>query len=146
MSRPSLHKSFAIDSGTGFVDILYGKTTITGELQNSPFANLHLLPLGYKCESLPSPFTLESFQDFLGYVTEQYDLTIIDTEPVLQSSHAQYIASRTDGVVVIAEAGKSRLDDLIEMKTQLQNDGVHLIGSFLNRQRRIIPRWVTRFI
>ncbi|MCI5163800.1 MAG: hypothetical protein D3917_17650, partial [Candidatus Electrothrix sp. AX5] len=123
MSHPSLHKSFTIPIAPGLADFLYGRVPIASITYDSFLPNLKLIPFGNKAENLPSPFMRQSFLDFLKLIKEQYDLVFIDSEPSQSSGHARTISSRVDGVIMVAESQKTRLEALTEAKNHLQDAG-----------------------
>ena len=139
IAHPALHKSFGLAPTPGLLDHLYGEASLTEVINNSFFLNLDLLPLGSISKAFSSPFTLQSFIDFFEIIGERYEMIFIDTEPCVTSSHTQSICTRTDGVILIAEACKTRLDAVRNASVQLNNSGVRLLGSFLNRRRDVIP-------
>ena len=146
MSHPSLHKSFDIPIAPGLADFLYGIVPIASITYDSFLPNLKLIPFGNKAENLPSPFMRQSFLDFLKLIKEQYDLVFIDSEPSQSSGDARTISSRADGVIMVAESQKTRLEALTEAKNHLQDDGARLIGNFLNRRKYAIPQWLYRWV
>lgn len=151
MSHPSLHNSFDIHISPGLIDFLYGNVATTDIvygscLPNLSLPNLTLIPFGKKSEDLSSPFMRQSFLDFIDLVKDQYDLIFIDSEPIINSAHAQSISSQADGVIMVAEAKKTRLEDLTEAKIHLQNNGARLIGNFLNRRKYVIPQWLYKWL
>ncbi len=146
VSHPVLHKSFGISPEPGFADFLYGRVRMPEIIRNSCLHNLDLVTFRKSGESVPSPFSLRSFSCFLETVKKYYDFIFLDSEPLLSSGHTQIISSRADGVMIVAEAGRTRLEVISELKYRLESSGARLIGSFLNRRRYVIPRWIYKYI
>ncbi|MCW5198139.1 CpsD/CapB family tyrosine-protein kinase [Desulfobulbus sp. F3] len=147
MNFPSLHKSFSINITPGLTDfLLYEDTSISEIFYKSKFNNLELIPLGKSCENLPSPFTKKKFSDLILSIKEEYDIVFIDSEPSISSGYTQNILSHVDGVVVIAESGKTRFNDINEINIQMLRSGTCVIGSFLNRREKIIPYFIDKYL
>ncbi len=146
LSHPSLHNAFKILPEPGIVDFLNGMVSLEDTIQKSFLPNLDLITIGTTYDSLPAPFTPPSFQYFLELITKQYDLVFIDSAPGLMSGHTQSISTQVDGVIMVAEAHRTRLQAVSALTTQLDQDDARLVGSFLNRRRHIIPRWLYEII
>ncbi|MCI5211227.1 MAG: hypothetical protein D3910_21135, partial [Candidatus Electrothrix sp. ATG2] len=110
MRHASLHSSFDIPITPGFMDFLYGNKRLPDVTWKSFLPNLDLIPFGQTYEDCPAPFTLPSFRNFTERIREQYDLILFDSDAGLKSDHTQSISSQTDGVIMIAEAQKTRLE------------------------------------
>ncbi|MEZ4528094.1 MAG: CpsD/CapB family tyrosine-protein kinase [Desulfobacterales bacterium] len=146
LSHPSLHKSFGISPEPGFADFLYGKVPMPEIIRQSCLPNLDLVTFRKNGKSIPSPFSLGSFSEFLQTVKTHYDFIFLDSEPVLSSGHTQLVSSRADGVILVTEASRTRLEVITELKNRLESSGARLAGSFLNRRRYVIPKWIYRYI
>ena len=146
VSHPSLHKSFGISPEPGFADFLYGKVLMPEIIRESCLPNLDLVTFRKNGKNIPSPFSLRSFSDFLQAVKKHYDFIFLDSEPLLSSGHTQIVSSCTDGVILVAEANHTRLEVISELKYRLESSGARLAGSFLNRRRYVIPKWLYRYI
>ncbi len=141
MSYPSLHKSFDLPPSPGVVELLYGEATISEVVQKSSLPNLKLIGLGGN-KAFTSPFTRQSFQDFLQLIKKQCDFIFIDSAPWLTSSHTQRISLETDGVIIVAESYRTHLENVTELYNKLRFNDVLLLGSFLNRRKNPIPQWL----
>lgn len=146
VSHPSLHKAFGISPEPGFADFLYGNVPMPEIIRESCLPNLDLVTFRKNGKGIPSPFSLRSFSDFLQTVKKHYDFIFLDSEPLLSSGHTQIVSSRADGVLLVAEANRTRLEVITELKYRLESSGARLAGSFLNRRRYVIPKWIYRYI
>ncbi len=142
LSNPSLHASFDQSINPGLMDYLFGIRPLSEIIRASDYPNLHLIPSGTIETLQVIPFDLKEFDYFLTEVCEQYDYIILDSAPALKSSQTQSLSSKTDGVIVVAEANKTRWQVMADLKQQLENDGANIIGSFLNKRRFPIPKWL----
>jgi Mrp family chromosome partitioning ATPase len=82
----------------------------------------------------------------LSEARDRYDLILLDSAPLLMSSQTRIISTRTDGVIIVAEANGTRWEVLREIKRQLEADHAKIVGGILNKRRFVIPRWAYRFI
>jgi len=146
LSKPSLHSVFGYPINPGLMDYLLGIRQLEEIIQATDYPNLQLIPSGTIDHLSVIPFDLESFSFFLQDVRKQFDFVLIDAAPVLKSNQTLAIASKTDGVILVAEANRTRWEVLSEIKQQLENNGANLLGSVLNKRRFFIPKLLYRII
>ncbi|MDM8554715.1 CpsD/CapB family tyrosine-protein kinase [Desulfococcaceae bacterium HSG7] len=146
ISAPSLHSTFGYPINPGLMDYLFGIRPLDDIILPSDYPNLHLIPSGSIDFLTVVPFDLAEFSHFLDDVKEQYDFILLDSAPLLKSSQTLSLSSKTDGVIIVAEANKTRWQVIADLKNQLDNNGANLIGGFLNKRRFPIPKWLYRWI
>jgi capsular exopolysaccharide synthesis family protein len=145
-STPSLHSAFGYPVNPGLMDYLFGIRPLEEIILSSDYPNLHLIPSGSIDFLTVVPFDLAEFSHFLNDVREQYDFILLDSAPLLKSSQTQSLSSKVDGVIIVAEANRTRWQVMADLKNQLESNGANLIGSFLNKRRFPIPKWLYRWI
>lgn len=73
---------------------------------------------------------------------DEFAWTIWDTSPGLRYPDAIALAPCVDGVLLVAEADKTRIDHLVEFREQLRRADGRLLGVVMNRSGRYWPpRW-----
>lgn len=103
-------------------------------------------PLAYWTTSSPNLFALTprevavhpdalwsavNIRELLMRVRPGFDLVVFDAPPALLSADAAVIASQTDAVLLVAKAGKSHGDALLQAASELHDTGGELIGAVL---------------
>jgi tyrosine-protein kinase Etk/Wzc len=86
----------------------------------------------------PSPVDFlnsKVFASFLDKVAGQYDCVVIDTPPVLVSADAAILASKVNGVVLVARMRMTDWRALGEAKKLLAQAGAHVLGVLANELR-----------
>jgi len=146
LSTPSLHNAFGHPVNPGLMDYLFGIRPLDEIILPSDYPNLHLIPSGSIDFLTVVPFDLTAFSHFLNDVREQYDFILLDSAPLLKSSKTQSLSSKTDGVIIVVEANRTRWQVMADLKNQLESNGANLVGSFLNKRRFPIPKWLYRWI
>ncbi len=134
LREPALHLAFDVPNTTGLADWLEGSVNGSGELPLHPTSlpNLSLLTSG----TLPAiPADLIS-SDRMVYAVERLagmtDLVLFSAPPLgHQVSDAAVLASRVDGVLLVVEAGKTRLDRAQQAKDILARAHARLIGAVM---------------
>ena len=67
--------------------------------------------------------------NLLNWARENYDIIVLDTPPVLAVSDVQVLVPKTDGVVVVANMGKTLKGDLRRTVEVLKLANAKILGS-----------------
>lgn len=84
----------------------------------------------------PNPSELlgsQRMKHFLQWLRERDYMVVIDTPPVLAVTDALILAAEADGVVLVTEAGSTRLESANAARHELEKVGAHLVGVVLNK-------------
>ena len=144
--HPSLHLVFDTDKEPGFTNALLSNLSVDQVIRGSFLKNLDIITVGQTEHTSPPPYDLDEFTQFLDNAKKRYGFVLFDSAPALQSSQTRSIYSKTDGVVMVAEADRTRWEVVLELKRQMTDDGANLIGSFLNKRKFPIPKWLYQYI
>ncbi len=79
---------------------------------------------------LPNASALRALVERLSH---RYQIVLIDAPPLLSSSDAELLAGMADGSVLVTQARKARVTDLVLAVDQLQRTGRPLIASVIQR-------------
>lgn len=145
--RPVLHKVFDIAQRPGLHGLLLNNATIQDvSCPSTSPPGLTLIAAGDTTAKRTAVFPTSAFVAFIQSVKTLYDFIIIDTAPVLQSGQADMIASHSDGTILVVEAGRTRSEVVGAAIDQLNGSGAHLVGSFLNKRKYVIPKWLYPYV
>ena len=84
----------------------------------------------------PNPAELldsESFDQVVAFFRKNYDFTIIDCPPSLPVADASIISTRTDGVIIVTEAGSTKINQYLGVRDSITNVGGTILGAILNK-------------
>lgn len=137
LRRPSQHRIFHAGNEQGLTTLL----TQPGMpwLQASKKVALPGLYLISSGPIPPNPSDLVSSQRFaaiLASIAADADMVLVDSPPVLAASDALAISAHTDGVLIVCQSSRTRIDALRNAAESLHHGGVRVIGVVLNRQKR----------
>jgi succinoglycan biosynthesis transport protein ExoP len=132
MRRPRLHKSMGVSRGLGLSNLILGESNFDDCIKTSDIPNLYVLPCG---PTPPNPAELllsERFQKILDQLRGKFDRILLDSPPLQAVTDAAVLARRSDGVIVVVQAGKTLRDDLARSAKQLHDVNANVIGVILN--------------
>ncbi len=133
LREPALHIAFSVPNATGLADWLAGGANGLGEppLRSTSLPNLSLLTSGTP-PAIPADLISS---DRMTYAIERLasmaDLVLFNAPPLGWVSDAAVLASRVDGVLLVIEAGKTRLDRAQQAKDILARAHARVIGAVM---------------
>jgi non-specific protein-tyrosine kinase len=141
LRRSMLHKKFDVPNREGLTNaLLEDEPVLDGWLRETEIENLRVLTSG---PLPPNPSELlgsQKMRKLIERLKDEADVILFDTPPVLMLSDASVLALETDGVLLIAEAGRTRRTAARQTVERLQELGVNVVGVVLNRVRQQRPK------
>jgi Mrp family chromosome partitioning ATPase len=89
---------------------------------------------------------VESARGLYASLRSNFNLVVVDCPPVINGQQAAALASVADGVVLVVEAERTHVVDIIRARETLEQLGASIIGLVLNKRRRRIPKFISRFL
>lgn len=101
-----------------------------------------LVPGGEKLQSVRGLLTDEPYPAMLAVLAERFDFCLLDLPPLLKSTDCALMASRTSGLLLVIEQKYLKWEVLKEGVRAMQDMGVEVIGSVINRRRYDLPKFL----
>lgn len=83
---------------------------------------------------------------FFKQLKTHFDLVLIDSPPLSHSAHGLAICRKTDGVVMVLEAGNTKWPLAVSNKEKIEKAGGRVLGVVLNKSRSHVPAAIQRFL
>jgi capsular exopolysaccharide synthesis family protein len=131
---PSSDLTVAAMGGAGFLDM----AVVNG------IPNLHVLSSGDVLRG--ATFNLKRFVAVLPALREAFDFMIIDAPPVNLNFDVLMLSLHLDSVILVAEADRTRFQELREALKELRRAGTNLLGIVLNRQKEGLPKAIQNWL
>jgi capsular exopolysaccharide synthesis family protein len=131
LRKPRLHQVFAIDPTRGLVEVLLGAPY--RDAVQPVLEHLDLLPAGSIPPNPSEMLGSRQMRDLLERLSDDYDIIIVDSAPVLPVTDSVALAASVDAVVLVGQAGRSSTRQVGEALGQLQRVQAPLIGTVLNK-------------
>ncbi|MEG2458111.1 MAG: CpsD/CapB family tyrosine-protein kinase [Bacilli bacterium] len=135
LRKPSIHKRFRISNNKGLSDCILDNNKIKDSIIKKT-EYLSILPSG---KIPPNPSELlgsVSMETLLNELSEVYDMIILDSPPVLAVADAQILSTKSDGVILVIRAEKTKKDTVIAGKEILDKVNANILGAILNGGER----------
>jgi polysaccharide biosynthesis transport protein len=94
--------------------------------------NLHVVPAGIRPTDPTRVLDSSRMQDLITVWRTEYDHIILDTPPVLPFADALSLASKSDGVILVARSGITQSKAILRARDLLLRSGANLLGFVMN--------------
>lgn len=136
LRRSSIHHVFRLNNELGLSSVLSKRNDISEVIQSSHISNLDIIPSGPAPNRPSELLGSQELIDLFKRMKTHYDLILVDSPPLLVVSDAQIIVSRSDGVIMVVRAGKTRSQDAMKVKAYLEQIKANLLGVVLNHVKQ----------
>lgn len=131
-----LHSIFNLDENKGLSEHLSGRLSLAEVTQQTEVENLHFIPRG-QVPPNPSELLMHSnFKQLLDQVSQQYDLVIIDTPPVLAVTDPVIISAQAGTTLMVSRFAKNPLKEVEVAMRRYQQNGINVKGIVFNAVER----------
>jgi polysaccharide biosynthesis transport protein len=123
------------NSDKGLAEVLAGEVAIEDAVYHLPRTDVRVVFAG-SCTGASSDLLASTeMTRTLASLAQSYDHVFLDTPGVLGATDAAVVGLACNGVVLVAVAGKTRVDELAHAKDALHNVGVRVVGAVLAEAR-----------
>ena len=136
MRKGHVHEVFNQDSANGLSDLLSGKLSFEEAVRASDLDGLSWVSRG-SAPPNPSELLMQArFTEFLDYLSQNFDLVIVDTPPILAVTDAAIIGKQCGTTLMVVRFGMNTPKEIQIAETRLANGGVTLKGTILNAMEK----------
>lgn len=133
LRHPTLHKTFAMPIEPGLTEALLAVEDRPRALRETEVERLRVVSVGSRAPDSTEMLASQTFKHYIAELTEQADVVVLDSPPVLAVSDAAVLSTLVDGVVLVMDAGKTRTPAAVQATERLASVGGVILGVVLNR-------------
>ena len=133
MRNPIQHKLFGLDNKQGLSSALIEEQDYRDHIRETTVLGLSVLTAGPIPPNSADLVGSKQMERLIEEASQQFDMVIIDTPPVIAFSDAAILAQKVDGVILILASGEVNKDYAITAKEHLDNVGAKILGAVLNK-------------
>lgn len=135
LRRPRMHELFGLEQVPGLTSAILGRETLNTAARELRLDNgrLRVYPSG---PVPPGPAELLGSKragEVFDALRRNFDVIIIDSPPVMPVADALVISRFADATLLVANAKRTRRDDLARSFDALQQAGANVVGTVLNQ-------------
>jgi len=131
LRKPILHKVFNISRNPGLTDVMKSETSID-IIRQTEIPNLDIITSG---DIPPNPSEIlasQKLKNFLTKVSENYDIVLLDSPPIIAVTDAIILSKITDAIILVVKANSTDLRIVERSIDQLSQVNCILAGAVLN--------------
>lgn len=136
MRKPTVHRTFQLSNRYGLSSFLSRQIDLENAIQESGVPNLNVMTAGPIPPNPAEMLNSNSMTKLMEQLRENYDVVLIDTPPILAVTDAQLLASKSDGVLMVINAGKVKKEVVLKAKENLTRVNARMLGVVLNNVKR----------
>lgn len=132
MRKGYVHNIFGLRNDAGLSDVLSGKASFTEAVQTYASGQFDVVTCG---QYPPNPSELlmhDRFRAFMTWASEQYDMVIVDTPPILAVTDAALVGRIAASTLLVARFNVTSVREMAVSQGRLQQMGVNIKGAILN--------------
>jgi MinD-like ATPase involved in chromosome partitioning or flagellar assembly len=139
--RSDLSERLHLGPGPTFAELLSGEKSLDQCRRRGP-SGIEVIATGVSAD--PTGMDPSALARVLPMLESESDLVLIDSPPVLDGNECLSILSVVGRLVLVVEASRTRLEVLDRVQREVGYRQGNILGTVLNKQRRVIPRWIYR--
>jgi capsular exopolysaccharide synthesis family protein len=133
LRKPRLHRFYGLSNDVGVTSILRDGVSVPEAAQRvSGIDTLRVIASGPVPHDPAELLGSEEMEEMLADLRRYADFVIVDTAPVLVVSDALSVAPKTDGVIIMSDAGSTMRGAVKATREQLELVGANIVGAVFN--------------
>lgn len=132
LRKPTVHKRFKVSGMCGLTNVLVGEVELDRAIIKIS-DNLDILVAGHIPPNPAELLASKGMEKLLEKLKLDYDYIIIDGNPICIIADSQILATKVDGVILVARYEKTKREDLVNAKKLVEQVNGQVIGVVLNR-------------
>ncbi|MEL1134497.1 CpsD/CapB family tyrosine-protein kinase [Desulfitobacterium sp. THU1] len=137
LRKPTQHKLFEVENGEGLsvalMEVVAQKPDFKGYIRETAVPGVRVITAGPIPPNPAELLSSKSLKYLIGVLSEQFDVILFDTPPILAVTDAAILAQEVDGVVLVLTSSKVTKEQAKRAKELLDQVGAKILGAVLNK-------------
>lgn len=135
LRRPRQHDIFGLGEGPGLSNFLLAGEGAAPPLRETGVEGLRVLTAGMRPPNPAELLISPAMASLIETLRQQADFILFDTPPVVPVTDGALLGARTDGVLLVLQAGKTTREHAARARTLLDQVGATIIGTALTNAK-----------
>ncbi|MCJ8010470.1 CpsD/CapB family tyrosine-protein kinase [Paenibacillus sp. KQZ6P-2] len=135
LRHPSLQGIFNVPNRVGLSNILANQCSYGEIIHQTTVENLSLITAGPVPPNPTELLSSDKLREIIEVWKEEFDVILIDTSPVMAVADGLIVASISDGVILVVQAGKVKREFIKKTKEKLELAKANILGVVLNNKK-----------
>lgn len=133
LRQPSVHTVFGMPNTAGLVQYLKSASPAKDNITKAVLPNLHIMTAGAQPSNPSELLGSRRMAELMDELKQQFDVVLLDTPSALDFTDAPLLAEYSDGIILVAEHGRTKREWAKQAKARLEQSGAKLLGIILNK-------------
>ncbi|WP_020008250.1 CpsD/CapB family tyrosine-protein kinase [Salinicoccus albus] len=135
LRRPTTHYTFEMPNQRGLSTSIVNEVPMESIIRESETENLDVVTSGPVPPNPAELLSSKKMGHFLKTVSQQYDMVILDSPPILAVTDAQLLSKEADGTILVTDTEANNRDSLAQAKDLLEKADANILGVVLNNKK-----------
>jgi capsular exopolysaccharide synthesis family protein len=136
--NPSIHTLLKLHNRTGLIDIVKGIHPFEEVVHQTYIEGLDVLTSGDTRTSALEELGTDRMTELLNDISSKYDTILIDAPSVLEAAETRFLASKSDGVILITNKYVTKIEEIAKTQKALEVANANIIGVVLNEKNHSV--------
>lgn len=132
LRRGQLFRTFGLEQGPGFSEVLSGDITVDSAIQKSEVDNLDVLTTGKRPPNPAELLISRHFDEMKTQLENKYDYVLFDLPPVLNVTDANIVANHVAATFLVVRSEHSTGHEVDQAIRRMHRDDLKLTGAIFN--------------
>jgi capsular exopolysaccharide synthesis family protein len=132
LRRPSLSRYFEGQNGIDLTNVILENRAWREAIHSSGVPGLDLLLASRSVPRAGEYLAGSEMKQLIDEISQEYDMVILDTSPLLVAADATVLGAIADGVLLVVRTTRTDREALQQAVHQLSLVGAHVVGTVLN--------------
>ncbi|WNB92454.1 CpsD/CapB family tyrosine-protein kinase [Bacillus sp. NEB1478] len=132
--NPSIHTILKLQNRKGLIDVVKGVHSFENAVHKTYIEGLDVLTSGDTRTSALEELGTKNMSNLLENISSIYDTILIDAPSVLEAAEARFLASKSDGVILITNKYVTKIEEIAKTQKALEVAKANIIGVVLNEK------------
>ncbi len=145
MRKCRVARYLGISHEPGLAEVLQGKATLETTLVSPKIDQLSVLPAGRSPRNPSELLNSHAMDSLLETAKKRFDYIFIDTPPVMPIADACILGPLADGVLIVAQAGRTQRDTIQHAQARLEQARAKTLGYIITNIEFHLPQYLYRY-
>lgn len=132
LRRGQLFRTFGLEQGSGFSEVLSGDVDVESAIQKTDVDNLDVLTTGKRPPNPAELLISRHFEEMKTSLESRYDYVIFDLPPVLNVTDANIVANHVAATFLVVRSEHSTGHEVDQAIRRMHRDDLKLTGAIFN--------------
>jgi len=132
LRRGQLFRTFGLEQGPGFSEVLSGDVDVESAIQKTDVDNLDVLTTGKRPPNPAELLISRHFEEMKTKLDKKYDYVLFDLPPVLNVTDANIVANHVAATFLVVRSEHSTGHEVDQAIRRMNRDEIKLTGAIFN--------------